>query len=189
MSHAGLAMAREVLRQKQGTGARNDAPSAPARALQWARLGTAYFVRKLGTLDDIALGAESRRAGVTRRRILAYVGLEARTMAQAIDNVCGQRCEVPAVCSEVALDLAETLPAHALRHLVVHAAAHLDVSWRDLTDRQWDLPIVTLPFRSARDTVATRARSLWMNALDLDAGGHISEAPAEFVAWLGQTAH
>jgi len=39
------------------------------------------------------------------------------------------------------LDLAETLPPQAIRHLFQHSQVHLNVCWRDLSDEQWDQPL------------------------------------------------
>lgn len=180
-----LAAARAVLRARQGSGARYDAPAAPARELRWARLGTAYFARKLNELHDAALWAASSRAGWTRRRIVASVGLEARAIAQAITLATGGPTDEFADVDTSALDLAETLPAAALRHLVTHAAIHLDVTWRDLTDAQWDLPLEGMPFATVRDSAFARARTLWAGALDLRSGGRLADAPPDFVSALG----
>lgn len=79
-----------------------------------------------------------------------------------------------------ALDLAETLPARALRHLASHADIHLNVVWRDLSDAEWNLPVAlsagTIP---ARATAALRADLLWRDALDLAAGGRLRDLPDE----------
>lgn len=179
-----LAGARVALRARQGSGARYDASAAPARELYWARLGTAYFARQLNELSDAALWAASSRSGWTRRRVIAAVGLEGRAIAQAIALATSGPSEEFADVGAGALDLAETLPATALRHLVTHAAIHLDVTWRDLTDAQWDLPIEGVSCTIARESVFARARSLWASALDLRASGRLADAPPDFVAAL-----
>lgn len=179
-----MAAQRAALRLRQGGGARYDAAAAPARDLRCARLGTAYFARQLNGLDDDALWARSSRPGWSRRRVIAAVGLAGRAMAQAIGRAIGVACEDFADVDGEALDLAETLPAGALRHLVAHAAIHLDVTWRDLTDAQWDLPLADAPSATARDTVLTRARMLWTGALDLRSGGRPSDVPADVRAAL-----
>lgn len=180
-----LEAARAALRARQGGGARYDASSAPATELRWARLGTAYFARKLNELNDVALWEASSRPGWTRRRVIAAVGLEGRAMAQAITLATGGPGEEFADVGADALDLAETLPPAALRHLVTHAAIHLDVTWRDLTDAQWDAPLEGVVYATARETVVARARSLWTGAVDLRAGGRFADAPPDLVADLG----
>lgn len=122
-----LIVALAALQARQGMGARNDAPGAPARELSWARLGAAYFARKLDELPDAALWMVSARPGWTRRRVIAACALQARALAQSITRAIGAPSDEVADTDEHALDLAETLPAHALRYLVTHAEIHLNV--------------------------------------------------------------
>src|SRR5277367_5455137 len=59
-------LARTRLRERQGAGARYDAPTAPAADLLLARRGTAYFARQLNALSDIELDGPSALAKQTR---------------------------------------------------------------------------------------------------------------------------
>ncbi|WP_293856754.1 maleylpyruvate isomerase N-terminal domain-containing protein [uncultured Alsobacter sp.] len=171
--------ARAALRARQGPGARYDAAAAPAVPLQWARLGRAYFSRKLNELADADLDAPSARPGWSRRRLVAASALQARAFAQAITLAAGKVPDEIADTDEAALDLAETLPVRALRHLASHADVHLDVVWRDLTDGQWDLAVAGLPGAGlVRDTAVLRAQALWTGAVDLANGGRLRDAPA-----------
>lgn len=180
-----LTAARAALIVRQGGGARYDAAAAPHRELDWARLGTAYFARKLNELDDAALGASSARPGWTRRRVVAATALQARAIAQAISAATGGDIEEHAETGEAALDLAETLPARALRNLAAHADIHLNVVWRDLTDANWDVPLVGLAgAASPRQTAMLRARTLWTAAVELGSGGRLRDAPAGLRAAL-----
>lgn len=180
-----LDAARAALKARQGAGARYDAAAAPSRDLALARLGRAAFVRKLNELDDGALWAPSLRTGWTRRRVVAACALEARALAQAMQLACGGPTDEFAETDAAALDLAETLPARALRNLVHHAETHLDVVWRDLTDAQWDAALTGLPVATARETALLHARALWRGAVDLGNGGRWTDAPAEGRALLG----
>ena len=179
-----LDAARAALRARQGQGARYDAASAPARHLAWARLGAAYFARQLNDIPDAALWTAADRPGWTRRRVIAACALEARALAQAIQLATGGPTDEFADTDAAALDLAETLPAHALRHLVAHAEIHLNVVWRDLTDAQWDSRLAGLAVASPRDTALLRARTLWRSAIDLGTGGRWRDAPADARAAL-----
>lgn len=174
-----LDTARAALRERQGAGARYDAAAAPAEALAQARRGTAYLARIVNGLNDEALWAESARKGFSRRRVIAAAALEAREIAQALEDATG-RAGDRAETDAAALDLAETLPARALRHLAAHAEVHLNVVWRDLTDAEWDLTVTlgsgVLP---ARDTARTHALTLWRAAIDLRAGGRARDIPAD----------
>lgn len=180
-----LAHARAALRARQGAGARYDAAAAPAEDLAAARLGTAYFARKLNDLTDAALWLPSLRPGWTRRRVIAEVALQARAIAQALEIATGQPTHEHADTGPEALDLAETLPAQALRNLAAHADVHLNVVWRDLTDAQWDVAVPGISgAATARETAAARARALWSGALDLGNGGRLRDVPETLRAGL-----
>ncbi|MFM9859481.1 maleylpyruvate isomerase family mycothiol-dependent enzyme [Pseudoxanthobacter sp. M-2] len=181
-----LEAARAALRVRQGAGARHDAPEAPAEALLWARLGTACVARLLNELPDAALYAPSAVPGWTRAHVVARLGYQARALACLAEGAASGAMQ-PMHASEearrVEIENGASLPARALRHLVSHAAAHLDVEWRDLSGPAWDAPL-TLPDGSViatRDTPWLRARALWLGAVDLDAGGSLRDAPEGFL--------
>lgn len=175
----GLEEARAALRDRQGAGARYDAPDAPAQSLHLARRGVAYLARIVNGLSDSDLLCPSARTGWSRRRVIAANALQAREIAQALEDAAGHKGD-RAETGPAALDLAETLPARALRHLANHADIHLNVVWRDLSDAEWNLPVAlsagTVP---ARATAALRADRLWRDALDLAAGGRLRDVPGE----------
>ncbi|MDN3722663.1 maleylpyruvate isomerase N-terminal domain-containing protein [Roseibium salinum] len=79
-----LEEARAALKLRQGSGARYDAAGAPARSLDWARRGTAYFARLLNDLSDAELDAPSALPGQSRRHVIARVGYQARLLGEAI---------------------------------------------------------------------------------------------------------
>lgn len=176
-----LGAARAALRERQGQGARYDADAAPAADLALARLGTAYFARKLNELPDAALSQPSARPGWSRRRVIADVALQGRAIAQSLEIATARPTHEHAATGPEALDLAETLPAQALRNLVAHAAVHLNVVWRDLTDAEWDVTVPGLEGAgTARRTAALRARAVWRGALDLGNGARPGDLPPEF---------
>lgn len=176
--------ARAKLRQSQGAGARYDAASAPHDALLLARRGTAFFARKLMELSDADLYLPSAIQGCTRARLVAEVSLSARRQAMVLEALAKRApTELPPDLERPLsdLDLAETLPPHAIRHLFRHTEAHLNVCWRDLTDAQWDMPI-TLPNAAAitpRRLPRHRAVQVWRTALDLGTGATTRDAPPE----------
>lgn len=170
--------ARAELRARQGAGARYDAETAPAEALDMARRGTAYLARIVNGLDEAALWTVSAREGWTRRRVIAAAALEAREIAQALEDATGKQGD-RAETGTAALDLAETLPSRALRHLAAHAEVHLNVVWRDLTDAEWDTEVnLSCGRMPARDMPRLHAETLWRAALDLRAGGRTRDLPA-----------
>ncbi|WEK48822.1 MAG: maleylpyruvate isomerase family mycothiol-dependent enzyme [Candidatus Kaistia colombiensis] len=178
-----LEAARASLRRRQGLGARYDAAEAPAQELDWARRGTAYFARKLNELRDSELGADSAVAGWTRRHVIAATAYHARMLARAVEAArtgaaialyehAGQR--------EAEIEDGATLPASALRHLVDHAAVHLNVEWRDLSAEAWDGPLPYAALPTARHAPWLRAKQVWLRALDLRNGASPRDFPRDF---------
>lgn len=160
---------------RQGKGARYDAQATPADALAMARRGTAYFARLLNGLGDADLDAPSARAGWSRRAVIAQTGYHARHLGLFITAAqTGTGRDRPLAPSPAEIALGETLPPRALRHLIEHASVHLNVAWRDMTDGDWGL---TCNGIALRDTPVLRARVLWQNALDLNAGGRVKDVP------------
>ena len=174
--------ARAALALRLGPGARQDAAGAPAADLALARAGTAYVARLLNDLPDAALGGASLRPGWTRAALFAALGCQARALARVVEGartgICPATPGAGASAAEIALGA--TLPPRALRHLVSHAAIHLNVEWRDLDDAGWTR--VVADGRGGTVSVAAtphiRAVALWQTALELDSGGRLRDVPA-----------
>lgn len=181
--------ARLQLRRRLGAGARFDSPAAPARDLQWARRGTAYFARSLNELADGELDAPSRLPGWSRRHVVAHVGYQARGLARLVEAARNGAAEEtlpePGTGFED-IQFAATLPAHALRHLFKHSEVHLNVEWRDLTEAGWSASVRSLSGETV--AIATtpwlRAREIWMRALELDNGGSPADFPRDLLQAL-----
>lgn len=176
--------ARAQLRARQGAGARYDHFSAPHVDLSLVRQGTAYFARLLMNMTDEQLSAPSRAPGISRREIVARVGLEARFLAETVAWV-RVRSDQPlpidqsVVPSEV--DFISTLPSQALRNLFSHSEVHLNVEWRDLDAEGWNAIITD---RSGRPfpidtTPRLRAHSIWHNACQLGLSSRVADIPKE----------
>lgn len=181
--------ARDELRARQGSGARYDAPDAPASALILARRGTAYFSRKLNELRDHELDDASLIDGWSRRHVIAHISYHARAIARLAEGIGAENPE-PMYASVNARDaeiaLGATLPTRALRTLFQHTEVHLNVVWRDLPNPAWaswvmlmDGQIVTLP-----EAVAMRAREIWTCGVYLGNGGSMRDIPAEIQAMM-----
>ncbi|MCW5721072.1 MAG: maleylpyruvate isomerase N-terminal domain-containing protein [Devosia sp.] len=181
-----LEQAREALRLRQGAGARDDAPEAPARDLMLARSGTAYFARKLNELSNEELYEPSAIEGWTRAHVICDIAYQARGISRQLEAVtAGQPAPVmhdsaEALAAEI--DLGATLPPRAIRHLFDHAAIHLNVVWRDLPGPGW---AVLAPGEDGRQralsaTPLERARHLWQRSLDLGNGARIRDLPEQF---------
>lgn len=178
--------ARMALRQRQGSGARYDADNAPARELDWARRGTAYFARLLNDLPATALDEASAVAGFTRRRLIAYIGYHARLTSEMIAWArTGEDGAFPraARVNEADLEFGVTQPSRALRYLFDHSQAHLNVEWRDLDATGWNGSIADAGGRmiSLRSTPVMRAAALWLHAVDLDSGGRFADMPDDLL--------
>ena len=166
--------ARAELQARQGAGARYDSTAAPADALLLARRGTAYFARKLNEVPDNAFRAPSGQQGWSRAMIVGYVGFHARALAAVIEGVrTGLQVEftLPAIDD---ITRARTLSPAALRHLFHHAAKHLDVEWRDLSDAGWQQSRGGVVIA---DTPLERACTVWHSGVILNPGGQMSDIP------------
>ena len=176
-------LARAMLRERQGAGARYDAPTAPASDLLLARRGTAYFARQLNSFTDAELDGPSAFAGQTRRHVVAGVAFQARWLARLL-AAARLGLEVETIVEPELLlediELAATLPAHALRYLFRHSEVHLSVEWRDLPDEGWLSTVRSLDGRSVRvdATPLMRAREIWEAARTLNGSWRSSDIPA-----------
>lgn len=158
-------LARTLLRERQGPGARYDAPTAPAADLLLARRGTAYFARQLNRLTDAELSGKFRH-------VIAGVAFQARLFARLV-AAARLDLEVETIAEpdlfQGDIELAKTLPAHALRYLFQHSQVHLNVEWRDLPDAGWMRTVRSLDGQSVRidATPLMRAWEIWEAADDI----------------------
>ncbi|MCZ7912629.1 maleylpyruvate isomerase family mycothiol-dependent enzyme [Agrobacterium leguminum] len=181
-----LTDARLELRQRLGAGARYDSSAAPAAELRYARLGTAYFARKLNELSDGELALPSLVPGWTRRHVIAHVGFQARALARLVEAArLGRRREMLEEPEAQNEDIAfgASLPAHALRYLFKHSQVHLDVEWRDLDGAGWRAQVEPLNggLVEIAQTPWLRTREIWLCAVDLDNGASLLDVPSEVV--------
>ena len=174
--------ARAALALRLGPGARQDAAAAPAADLALARLGTAFVARLLNQLPDAGLPAPGRIPGWTRAALFARLGYQARALARVVESArtgVWQPMFPDAGVAAAEIALGATLPPRALRHLVEHAAIHLNVEWRDLDDAGWAqvVPDGLGGTVAVASTPRLRARLLWATALDLDSGVRLGDVP------------
>ncbi|TPW29139.1 maleylpyruvate isomerase [Martelella alba] len=180
--------ARRALMARQGSGARYDAPEAPADMLHLARTGTAYFARFLNRLPDRALYEPLRADGLTPAHVISAISYQARAIARQAEAITAGDTIPPLYDSQAALkamiDLGATLPARALRHLFDHASVHLNVVWRDLPGDGWQVlvPGIDGTMHAFADTVRTRACSIWAAAFDLGNGARKRDLPVALLA-------
>ena len=171
--------------------ARTDQATDPAlvAGLLLARRGQAYFSRQLAQLTDDELDADSLLPGWSRRHVVAHVGLNARALTR-LTTWARTGVETPMYDSPTARDtdieMAATLPAQALRHLSDHAAIHLDVEWRDLSEQAWRSEVKTAQGRMVpvSETVWMRTREVWLHAVDLRNGGAVMHFPGALLDLL-----
>ncbi|MEU3269891.1 maleylpyruvate isomerase family mycothiol-dependent enzyme [Saccharomonospora sp. NPDC006951] len=188
-AHDAEAAARAELRERQGSGARYDAPEAPAERLTLARRGTAYFARKLNELGDAALDEDSLLPGWSRRHVIAHVGYNARALTRLVDWArTGVENPMYASAEQRAaeIELGATTPARALRNLFAHTEVALNVAWRDLPGECWDAEVRTAQGRlvPVRETAWMRTREVWLHAVDLGNGGDTRDFPSELLTAL-----
>lgn len=154
-----------------------------------ARRGQAFFSRQLRTLRDSELSGRSRVAGWTRAHVVAYAGLSARAITRLTEwalEGSGSELWSDRTTRDAEIDFSATLPAEALRSLSEHAAVHLDVEWRDLSDRAWETSVGegSIGPMALSATPMFRARQVWLGALALDAGASAADIPAEILRVL-----
>lgn len=154
-----------------------------------ARRGQAYFSRKLNELADDEFDAPSLLPGWTRAHVAAHVGLNARAITH-LTEWAATGVETPMYSTpterEDDIEFAATLPIQAIRNLSAHAAVHLNVEWRDLSEEAWAHEIRTAQGRimPVSETVWMRTREVWVHAVDLDNGGSVSQFPPELLDLL-----
>lgn len=166
MSARARQQALAALKARQGSGARYDAPEAPAEALLAMRRGTAYVARLIDALPDSALTGEVAAT-------IARLGYHARACTRLLAGDAAWPDETTRAREQA---LGRTLPPRALRALFTHAARHLDVDLRDLPGPAWAEP---LPDGTATVDLPNRhARLLWQAALTL--GGRPRDLPEGF---------
>ncbi|UOA29236.1 hypothetical protein DSM107133_03997 (plasmid) [Pseudosulfitobacter sp. DSM 107133] len=133
--------ARKALIERQGSGARYDAPAAPTDELLAVRRLTSVLARLINDMPDSSLSKGSETA-----RTVARAALAARRLSEGLAAVrtAAQPAPVRVKLAVPAKDVlaAATLPAHALRHLFDHTRVHLNVEWRDMTDSGWDRDVL-----------------------------------------------
>lgn len=160
-----------------------------AAGLLLARRGQAYFSRKLNELADDQFDAPSLLPGWTRAHVAAHVGLNARAITH-LTEWASTGVETPMYSTtterEDEIEFAATLPIQAIRNLSAHAAVHLNVEWRDLSEDAWKHEIRTAQGRimPVSETVWMRTREVWVHAVDLDNGGSVSQFPSELLDLL-----
>ncbi len=181
-SHDPLDTARRQLRERQGPGARYDDPAAPHLEIDWARRGSAYFIRELDQIVDNDFSAPSLLDGWTRAELIAHVGYNARALTR-LCTWANTGVETPMYSSSAQRSdeilRGGSLPARALRSLIAHSRADLDVAWRDLNGPAWSADVRTAQGRTvpASETAWMRCREVWVHAVDLDSGASFAEFP------------
>ena len=172
-------------------GARTDNVTDPelAAGLLLARRGQAYFSRKLNELPDEDFAGPSLLPGWTRAHVAAHVGLNARAITR-LTEWAATGVETPMYSTpterDEEIEFSATLPIQAIRNLSAHAAVHLNVEWRDLTEEAWTHTIRTAQGRvmPVSETVWMRTREVWVHAVDLDNGGSVRQFPPELIDLL-----
>ena len=187
-----LEEARAALRERQGTGARYDCAEAPAHELVLARLGTAYFARKLNELTDAQLDLPSLVPSWSRRHLIADTCYSARRLARLVEAARQGRNEERLDEPEAQIedvDVGASLPAHALRYLFHHSQIHLNVEWRDLEPAGWQASIRSLRGEVVviRDTPWLRAEGIWRAAINLGNGGAARDFPPALASRLSSS--
>ena len=152
--------------------------------LATARLGTAFFGRKLDELSDTELDGDSLLPEWTRRHVVAHIGYNARAIARLIEWA-GTGVETPMYESAEARndEIAHgvTLVPLELRDLYNLSAMQLNEAWRELPDMSWSHLVKAAQGRivPASETVWMRTREVWVHGVDLNNGGSFDDIPVD----------
>jgi maleylpyruvate isomerase len=134
-------------------------------------------------LRDDEFDRPSLLPGWARAHVIAHVGYQARSLARLIE--CARIGDDHSLglfeCEAADIALGSTLPPRALRHLFDHAAKHLNVEWRDLTDEQWNASVGGVRLR---DTPWLRARETWLHTVYLSNSGSFADFPPDLLERL-----
>ena len=166
--------------------ARQDLTADPVleAELATARLGTAFFGRKLDELSDAELDGDSLLPEWTRRHVVAHIGYNARAIARLIEWA-GTGVETPMYESPEARndEIAHgvTLVPLELRDLYNLSAMQLNEAWRELPDMSWSHLVKAAQGRivPASETVWMRTREVWVHGVDLNNGGSFDDIPVD----------
>lgn len=118
---------------------------------------------------------------------LARLALSA-PVAFALEPLCPVDSSLPSETRPdtlPSLDLAATLPARALRHLLQHSAIHLDVCWRDLPGPACGASVD----HAVRDFPRPSATNIWRQTLALGSSAAERDVPKNFRHVLAQPAY
>lgn len=170
----------DLLRARQGTGARYDAANAPHEDLLLLRRGTAYFARRLNELANLDLRERSLCQNWTRSRLVAEVCHHARHLAITLKGLRDELTDEESAWKPEP-EFAATLPPHALRYLYHHSSIHLNVEFRDLGEEDWNRQITQGSDRRVcvRALPLQRAHLIWGAAHGLKTGGRHTDVPQQ----------
>lgn len=153
---------------------------------RWMTDTTALF---LETAAGLPLDPDSLLPGWTRAHVVAHVAANAEAL---MNLVRWARTGVPSpmyASPQARADgiaLGSRLPADELSAWLHSSASRLDAAFSQLTDEQWQNPVVTNSGRTvpATEIVWMRARETSVHSVDLDAGVTFADLPAGLLTAL-----
>ncbi|MEU4262921.1 maleylpyruvate isomerase family mycothiol-dependent enzyme [Streptomyces argenteolus] len=157
-------------------------------ARDWARLGTALFVRA-ADLDDAGLDAPSALPGWTRKHLVAHVAANADALGNLVHwAATGEPTPMYSSPDERAagIERGAGMPAAELTEWLRRSAGELATSAASLGDEQWQAPVVTAQGRTvpATELPWMRSREVCVHAVDLGTGLSFADLPTGFLAAL-----
>lgn len=150
--------------------------------LQLTRRGTAHYSGQVALLDNADFGEPTLLPGWSRSHLIAHVAYNAAALCNLMHWAeTGE--ETPMYASPDArgkeIEFGATLIPDALRNLLDHTVARLDVAWRDASDSAWEAEVKTAQGRTvpASETLWMRTREVWLHAVDLDVTAGFGDIP------------
>jgi maleylpyruvate isomerase len=147
---------------------------------------TALF---LTTTAELPLAPDSLLPGWTRKHVVAHVAANAEALMNLVrwakTGVPSPMYASPQARAD-GIALGSRLPADELSAWLHSSASRLDAAFAELTDEQWQNPVVTNSGRTVPGTeiVWMRARETSVHSVDLDAGVTFADLPADLLTAL-----
>jgi maleylpyruvate isomerase len=150
--------------------------------------GTSLFLKE-ADLDEDALALPSALPGWSRKHVVAHVAANADALGNLIRwAATGEPSPMYASPGErlAGIERGAALPASALADWLRQSAAALEEAATQLSDEQWQAPVLTAQGRTvpAAEVPWLRSREVYVHAVDLLTGLPFASLPAGFLEAL-----
>jgi maleylpyruvate isomerase len=154
--------------------------------LPWMGAGTEFLGRIVDVLPDDAFRAPSALPGWSRAHVVAHLARNAEALSR-LANWARTGIETPMYADReqraAEIESSAQAPVERLRRELVSTADELAAALAALDDAAWRAEVRTALGRAipATEVPWMRVREVWLHAVDLDAGGALTDLPPEIV--------